>query len=136
MNGKRLFWTSIIIVELVLVYVLWRPHWGLPPRPTHHAALTPPPAPAARSEIKPATPVARPAVASAKPSAIPKPHVAHRWKPPVVNASVISREPIPAKSLAPKTLLSPLESFWCQMSTIDANCNCKGDERAASLPMQ
>jgi hypothetical protein len=39
--GKRLFWIAIIIVELVFVYVLWKPiraHW----RPSQRAALTHP----------------------------------------------------------------------------------------------
>jgi hypothetical protein len=37
--GKHLFWIAIIIVELVFVYVLWKPiraHW----RPSQRAALT------------------------------------------------------------------------------------------------
>jgi len=39
--GKRLFWIAIIIVELVFVYVLWKPiraHW----RPSQRATLTHP----------------------------------------------------------------------------------------------
>jgi hypothetical protein len=39
--GKRLFWIAIIIVELVFVYVLWKPiraHW----RPSQRAAVTHP----------------------------------------------------------------------------------------------
>src|SRR5262249_35168678 len=39
--GKRLFWISIIVVELVLGYVLWKPvrdHW----RRSHRAAGTQP----------------------------------------------------------------------------------------------
>jgi hypothetical protein len=72
-----------------------------------------------------------------KPSPIPRPRVQRRA--PAVNASLTNRLPIPEKKLAtPTAPLSPLESFWCQMSTIDSNCNCKGnDERAAnSIPMR
>src|ERR1700751_884050 len=39
--GKHLFWIAIIILELVFVYVLWKPiraHW----RPSQRAALTHP----------------------------------------------------------------------------------------------
>jgi len=39
--GKRLFWIAIIIVELVFVYVLWKPiraHW----KPSQRAAVTHP----------------------------------------------------------------------------------------------
>src|ERR1700758_4921105 len=39
--GKRLFWVAIIIVELVFVYVLWKPiraHW----KPSQRAAVTHP----------------------------------------------------------------------------------------------
>ena len=41
MPGKRLFWIAIIIVELVFVYVLWKPiraHW----KPSQRAAVTHP----------------------------------------------------------------------------------------------
>jgi hypothetical protein len=173
-KGKRLFWASIIVVELVLVYVLWKPgrqHFARPahrtapaPTLTHEpeavTATSPVPAPPAVSEskeakivrgpvaqvAKPKTPSARPsapaaknpliAMAPHKPSPIPHVTPPARSKPPAVNASLISREPVAVKKLAPPPL-SPLESFWCQMSTIDSNCNCKGnDERAANAPMR
>jgi hypothetical protein len=73
-----------------------------------------------------------------KPSPIPHVQPRIQRRAPAINASLISREPIPVTKLAPKAPLSPLESFWCQMSTIDSNCNCKGtEERAANLaPMR
>ena len=177
MKGKRLFWASIIVVELVLVYVLWRPTRQHFARPAHRTAsvpaLTNPPesetatqpvsAPPAAPKAKetetktarrpaPAAPVAkaarRPGTAPAaknpliamaphKPSPIPHVTPPARSKPPAVNASLISREPVAVKKLAPPPL-SPLESFWCQMSTIDSNCNCNGkEERAANTaPMR
>ena len=174
MKGKRLFWASIIVVELVLVYVLWRPGRQHFARPAHRAApapalahepeavtaTSPAPAPASASEsreaktargplpevAKPNAPSARasapagknPLIAMARRKPSPIPHVTPptRSKPPAVNASLISRVPVPVKKLA-QPPLSPLESFWCQMSTIDSNCNCKGnDERAANLPLR
>jgi len=173
-KGKRLFWASIIVVELVLVYVMWKPgreHFARPahrtapgPTLTHEpeaaAATSPAPVPPAASEsrepkagrgpvalvAKPKAPSARAsapaaknpliALAPRKPSPIPHVTPPVRSKPPAVNASLLSRVPPPVKKLA-QPPLSPVESFWCQMSTIDSNCNCKGnDERAANVPLQ
>jgi hypothetical protein len=41
-SGKHLFWLSIIILELVLVYLLWKPYHDRFLRPTHRAAVTRP----------------------------------------------------------------------------------------------
>ena len=173
MKGKRLFWASIIVVELVLVYVLWRPgrqHFGRPAHRTAPAsamthepeaarATSPVSVPSSSSESKeakpaggsvaqvakpkaPSAPVSAPAaknpliaMAPRKPSPIPRVTPPTRSKPPAVNASLVSRVPVPVKKPA-QPPLSPLESFWCQMSTIDSNCNCRGtEERAANAPI-
>src|SRR5215469_5724525 len=52
-NGKRLFWVSIIIVELVLVYVAWRPFRDHLRRQSHRIAS--PPRPQRRPENNPST---------------------------------------------------------------------------------
>ncbi len=61
-TGKHLFWLSIIILELVLVYLLWKPYHDRFLRPVHRAAVTrpadrrpttrPPSAPKALPQIK------------------------------------------------------------------------------------
>ena len=182
MKGKRLFWAAIIVVELVLVYLLWKPtqaRFGkqahrtpavTQPAESETASNTPPKAPAVaevpkagsvplppmRSPVAPAHRPAQPATAAkgaphpnppaAKSSVIaalphkpsPIPHVAPttRRNPPAVNAGLVSRVPVPEKKLSPPPL-SPLDSFWCQMSNIDSNCNCKGnEERAGNGPLQ
>ena len=132
-NGKRLFWISLIIVELVLVYVLWRPHRDRPVRTAHRPA-TPP---AAVVKPQPKTPpevIAAVTPAPAKPAAAIRQHRAWR-KAPVVNAGLKTREPLtPKPSIAPKTPLSPMESFWCNLSTVDSQCDCKGkgEEQASN----
>ena len=186
MKGKRLFWASIIVVELVLVYLLWKPtqeRFGkqahrtpsapavvqqaeneatssapskppvvaeapksknapLPPmRPPVSSSAHGPaqPATSAKAAPHPASPATKSSVIAMvphKPSPIQHAAPPAQRKPPAINAGLISREPIAVKKLSPQTL-SPLESFWCQMSTIDSNCNCKGNqEHAANLPLQ
>ena len=182
MKGKRLFWAAIIVVELVLVYLLWKPtqaRFGkqahrtptavtqpvenetaanTPPKapavaesPRAPSALLPPmrvPAPDARRAVPPATaataarhpnpPAANSSVIAMAHKPSPIPHVAPRTRrmPPAVNAGLISRVPVPEKKLSTPPL-SPLDSFWCQMSNIDSNCNCKGnEERAGNGPLQ
>ena len=129
MKGKRLFWASIIVVELVLVYVLWRPGRQHFARPVHRNAPTPvlTHEPEAATATSPAP--APPSAAESKEPKTPRGPVAKVAKPKAPSTS--------ASAPPAKNPLSPVESFWCQMSTIDSNCNCKGaDERAANAPMQ
>ena len=137
MAGKRLFWTSIIIVELVLVYLLWKPYRERI-KPVHRAAL----APAAvvhTPEVKAPAPIVVP---SRKPWSGVQHSVAsgHLRKPAVVNAALKSPEPIPTKVTTPTpTLASPVDSFWCRISTnVEAKCDCNGDgqEQASNLVMR
>src|SRR5579862_6889218 len=190
--GKRLFWVAIIIVELVFVYVLWKPiraHW----KPSQRAAVTHPAVrkpevrqpeipevrqPETRqSEMHPpevrepeshqfqaperrqpearqsqvqhpqhaAVPSTSVATAASKPpaplaSAPRKPSGAiTRSAPPerkrvVINAGLKTPEPIPPKpTVVVPTPSSPLDSFWCHISHVEATCDCKtkdGDQTA------
>jgi len=135
-TGKRLFWTSIIIVELVLVYLLWKPYRERI-KPVHRAAL----APAAvvhKPEVKAAAPIVVP---SRKPwSGVQHSAASAHRKPPVVNAALKTPEPIPTKVTTPTpTLTSPIDSFWCRISSnVEAKCDCKdnGQEQASNLVMR
>jgi len=132
-TGKRLFWISIIILELVLLYIVWKPSRGHQMRPSHRLALAPPAA--RRPESKPPAIV----IESSKPTSLARSHAPKRGKPIVVNASLKAPNPIPPiPTPAPQTFLSPLESFWCRISMVESNCDCKnrGDERAGNLLMQ
>ena len=135
-NGKRLFWTSIIIVELVLVYVLWKPYREHFSKPSHRVAQVAAPAPAVvrQPEVK-APPVV---IASRKPWSGVRSTWHAQKASPVVNAGLKSAMPITTKPAAPQHVLSPLESFWCQMSTVESKCDCKGkgEEQAANLVMR
>jgi hypothetical protein len=131
-TGKRLFWTSIIIVELVLVYLLWKPYRQHFARPSHR--ITQASVVARQPEVK-APPFV---IASRKPwSGMRSNGTTHR-KPPVVNAGLKSSMPITPKPVVPQHTLSPLESFWCQMSTVESKCDCrgKGEEHASNLVMR
>lgn len=130
---KRLFWISIIIVELVLLYGWWRPQQNRVMRPKHRIAQVPPvppvPAVARRPESKPTAIVT-----------VPRRHWkatrTHALTTGVVNASLKSPEPtLTEPVVAPQSALSPLESFWCHISMMDSDCDCKakGEERADSL---
>lgn len=126
-NGKRLFWISLIIVELVLVYVLWRPHRSHPMRTAHRPASVPAAVPKPQVKSPEVVASAIPA-AAAKPTAAIHEHRSWRKRPPVVNAALTAREPLaPKASLAPTTPLSPMESFWCRLSTVESQCDCKGN---------
>jgi hypothetical protein len=134
--GKRLFWTSIIIVELVLVYLLWKPYRDRI-KPVHRAAVAP--AAVIRTpEVKAAAPIIVP---SRKPwSGVQHPAwVAHR-KPPVVNAALTTPEPVAAKVVPqPSPSVAPVDSFWCRISAnVEAKCDCKrdGQEQASNLVMR
>ena len=132
--GKRLFWTSIIIVELVLVYLLWKPYRDRT-KPVHRAAVTAP-AVLRTPEIK-ASPIVVP---SRKPwSGVQHSASAAHRRPPVVNAALKTPEAITAKAAPPApSLASPLESFWCRISTVETKCDCKkdGEEQASNLVMR
>ena len=143
MAGKRLFWTSIIIVELVLVYLLWKPYRDRT-KPVHRAAVTAPGvlhAPEAK-----ASPIVVPSnKPSSKPSSKPWSGVQHsasgaHRKPPVVNAALKSPEPLTAKVVPqPTPTVAPVDSFWCRISAnVEAKCDCKdkGQEQATNLVMR
>jgi hypothetical protein len=131
-TGKRLFWISIIIVELVLLYIVWKPSRGHFTGRSHRAALAPPMV--RPPESKPPAIV----IESRKPFKVAHSHAPRREKPLIVNASLKAPAPIPATPApAPQTFLSPLESFWCHISMMDSNCDCKvSDDRASNLLMQ
>src|SRR5215468_4061829 len=134
--GKRLFWTSIIIVELVLVYLLWKPYRDRI-KPVHRAAVAPaavvhPP------EVKAGAPIVVP---SRKPwSGVQHSASAAHRNPPVVNASLSAPEPITAKVVPqPQSDVAPVDSFWCRISAkVDTKCDCKGngEEQASNLVMR
>jgi len=133
--GKRLFWTSIIIVELVLVYLLWKPYRDRI-KPVHRASVSP--AVVRTPEIKPAAPVVVP---SRKPwSGVQHAASAAHRKPPVVNAALKSPEPITTTVVSqPPPLVAPVDSFWCRISAnVETKCDCKGngDEQASNLVMR
>jgi hypothetical protein len=141
--GKRLFWTSIIIVELVLVYLLWKPYRDRA-KPVHRAAVT---APAVmRAPEAKAAPIVIPSInPSSKPSSKPWSGVQHsafaaHRKPPVVSAALKSPEPLTAKIVPqPAPTVAPADSFWCRISAnVDAKCDCKdkGQEQASNLVMR
>jgi hypothetical protein len=136
-SGKRLFWTSIIIVELVLVYLLWKPYRDRT-KPVHRAAVTAPAAVVHSPEVKAAAPIVVP---SRKPwSGVQHPAYAAHRKPPVVNAALKSPEPLTAKVVPqPSPLVAPVDSFWCRISAnVEAKCDCKkdGEEQASNLVMR
>ena len=111
MSGKRLFWVSIIIVELVLVYVAYRPIRDHIRRSAHRAASAPRPA---RRPEPPST-VAKNGVPATKPgsssltakNAIPasKPHAPAAAKTgasrPVI--AIAKPSPIPRPHPRPET---------------------------------
>jgi hypothetical protein len=128
-SQKRLFWISIIIVELVLLYVVWGPFRNRFIRPSHRSAF---PAPVLRPpEAKPSAVV----IPSGRPPKARRSNVTVR--PLIVHASLKEPEPIPAVpvSVVPQTSLSPPGTFWCDLANITLNCDCraKGDERANNL---
>ena len=143
MAGKRLFWTSIIIVELVLVYLLWKPYRDRT-KPVHRAAVTAP-ADIRAHEAKGSTIVIPSLNTSNKTSRKPWSGVQHsafatHRKPPVVNAALKSPEPLTAKIVPqPPPTVAPVDSFWCRISAnVDAKCDCKdkGQEQATNLVMR
>lgn len=130
----RLFWISIIIVEMVFAYIVWRPYRDRAKKSSHRAAVIPRAMP---REIK--APELKPFVAAvgpAKPSAGTRPHATQHKASFVVNASLKAPEPLPAKpNLVPRTVSAPADSFWCHLSTIETTCDCKAkdDQHTANL---
>src|SRR5215471_8111248 len=120
----RLFWISIIMVELVFAYIVWRPYRDRVIKSSHRAAAT---ARAVQPEVK--APEVKPFTATVvpdKPSAGTRPHATQRRAPFVVNASLKGPEPLPAKPTpVPKTVSGPADSFWCHLSAVEATCDCK-----------
>src|SRR5258705_7845152 len=135
--GKRLFWTSIIIIELVLVYLLWKPYRDRT-KPVHRASVTAPAAVVRLPDVKAAAPIVVP---SRKPwSGVQHSASAAHRKPPVVNAALKSPEPLTAKVVPqPTPTVAPVDSFWCRISAnVEAKCDCKdkGQEQASNLVMR
>jgi len=139
--GKRLFWISIIIVELVVVYLLWKPYRHHLVRSSHRVAAVPRPAPSAEIKTPPALPpFGKPPIAKAQLGKSPsgKPMAAIRSTAPapprrrvVVNAALKAPEPQPASAKpAAQAIASPLDSFWCNLSKREINCDC--DKSAVS----
>jgi len=141
-SEKRLFWISIIVVELVALYIVWRPYRDRFVRPSHRIAVAPPVV--RRPETKPPetkpTETKPPAVviASRKPWKVAHPNALASEKRLIVNASLKAPEPIPAApvpALVRRTSSNPPESFWCDLAMIGSNCDCKvrSDERGNDL---
>ena len=170
--GKRLFWIAIIIVELVFVYVLWRPvrnhlkpsrravvtHPAVTkpevrqpevrqpetrqsevrqPQPRQpetrqpvqqHAQLQGPPLPHFESKSPPVR------MAPQKPSGAIARSATPARKRVVINAGLKTPEPIVAKpTVVSPPPAGPLDSFWCRISRVETNCDCKakdGDQTA------
>jgi hypothetical protein len=129
---KRLFWISIIIVEVVLLYIVWRPYRDRFMRPPHRIAQTPPVV--RRPETKPTAVVVEPR----KPWKATHSHLPAPDRSLIVNASLKVPEPVPAPPpsvLVPQITSGPPGSFWCYMAMIGSDCACKvsRDERASNL---
>jgi hypothetical protein len=128
---KRLFLISILIVEMVLLYVVWRPSRDRSMRRPHRIAAAP--AVVRLPEMKPPAVV----IASRKPVKVPRSNVPAAGRPPMVNASLKVPEPIagaPVSVLVPQTPSIGAESFWCHLERIGSNCDCevRSDERASN----
>jgi len=135
-SDKRLFWISIIVVELVLLYIVWRPHRTRLAHPAYRAAVTAPavkpPEPTKELETKPTAAVITPRrswrAARSNVSGLPKALV--------VKAGLKEPEPVAAPASPPVTQKSsnPRDSFWCSLAMMEGNCDCKvSEERASNL---
>jgi len=144
--GKRLFWISIIIVELVFVYVLWRPVRDRL-TPSRRAAVTSPTPRSPESLRSPESKAAPIVLPPPKPSTAPPskpwagahPALQHRTRSVVINAGLKTPEPIPAKPVIVVPPPSgPMESFWCHISMAEPPCDCKAKDtnQAANLVQQ
>jgi hypothetical protein len=138
-SDKRLFWISIVIVELVLLYVVWRPNRNHFVGPSHRIAGAPrvirqPELTSAAPELKPPAIV----IASRKPSKVTPPKVRAPQRPVTVNASLKEPEPLPAvpvSVLVPQAALGPRGGFWCHLAMVGTTCDCevRSAERADNL---
>ena len=136
MSDKRLFWISIIVVELVLLYIVWRPHRTRPANPTHRAAVTAPavkpPEPATELETKPTAAVLTPR----RSWRAARSNVSGLAKPVLVKAGLKEPEPVapPGSPLVTQKSSNPRDSFWCSLAMMEGNCDCKvSEEHARSL---
>jgi hypothetical protein len=136
--GKRLFWISIIIVELVFVYVLWRPVRDrlTPSRRTAVTSPTPRSPESLRLPESKAAPIVLPppklsTAPSSKPWAGAHPAVQHRTRSVVINAGLKTVIVVPPPS-------GPMESFWCHISMAQPPCDCKAKDtnQTANLVQQ
>jgi len=124
--GKRLFWISIIIVELAVVYFLWRPYRNHFVKPSRRIAVA---HPAVRRPEVPTSPVIPP---PSKPLAAVRSTVpTHRMRRLIVNTALKTPEPVPPKPAAESPLTS-FESFWCNISRMESNCDCKENANQSS----
>jgi hypothetical protein len=138
-SDKRLFWISIVIVELVLLYVVWRPNRNHFLRPSHRIAVAP--RVMRQPELTPAGPELKPpaiVIASRKPFKAMRSIVPTPPRPPAVNASLKETEPLPAApvaALVPQAPLSPRGGFWCHLAMVGTTCDCevRSDERANNV---
>jgi hypothetical protein len=127
--GKRLFWISIIILELVVVYLLWKPYRNRFVRPTHRIAMAP-------RTVRPPEIKTPPVLPSAiKPVAGVRSHGAsHNMRHLIVNTALKTPEPLPPKPVL-ATPLTAFESFWCNISRVESHCDCqdKDVEQSSNL---
>ncbi len=130
-SEKRLFWIAIIVVELVALYIVWRPYRDRFMRPRHKIAVA---APAARppQPTTPAMPTPElkpPAViiASHRPWAGVRHNPKLTAKSLVVNAGLKVPEPIPAAPVpmvVPQSSSNAAETFWCDLAKTVSSCDC------------
>ena len=126
MIGKRLFWVSIIIVELAVVYFLWRPYRNRFVKPAHRIAVAHPAI--RRPEVQ--TPASVPA--PSKPmAAVHSTAPTRKSRRLIVNAALKSPEPVSPKP-TPVSPTGPFESFWCNISRMESNCDCKENNTQAT----
>jgi len=135
-SDKRLFWISIIVVELVLLYIVWRPHRYRPTRPTHRAAVTAPEVKPPESATEPETKPTAAVITPRKSWRTTHSNMPGLAKPLVVKASLKEPEPVAASGapLVTQKSSNPRDSFWCSLAMMEGNCDCKvSEERASNL---
>lgn len=136
MSDKRLFWISIIVVELVLLYIVWKPHGYRPRRPIHRAAVAAPAVKPPESVTEPETKPTAAVITPRKSWRAPRSKVSGLIEPPVVKAALKEPEPVsaPGTPLVTQKSPNPRDSFWCSLAMMEGNCDCKvSEERASNL---